>query len=848
MKKFLTVLLALSVVFTYTVGTAFAVSPSDFNANVNAAEAQVKSQLDTTYENVVKGLTAENTTAGVNADVNAWTEAAKAAYNAEIATMKAKTEEIKADDTTYGDMSIAELVGEYDDVKIVYGDFRDAVYAQEDVAARAYFVTAKNETIAKFNAVDLNVYSTTSMSTKTGYTDKTYYTLADEHIKGVLATIATYTVAADASDADVKAQIDQLKARVTENLDEIKDAEGNVTGYKLNAAVAAKYGLKTISEETAEALTLEAKQKTFISQMNANIAKYMEGNVTATPEALAAAKEYIEAYETAVTFQIESLTAETVGAYTVPVIDDVNDKYVANLKNFAELETYAAKYKLERDAEGNLVRDAAKVDKIVADAKVAAYKAAEWTGLTAAQNAIRDNCNVDPAKTVKAVETKKAAIEAAREAALKNYYEAEQAAVNKAFDELIEKVDAAKTDAEVNAVATNPTLTVDTKSAVDTKTKASAAFKALVDKILAYEDMQNAGVTDVKDFTVLNGTANANWVTFVGESGARTEAEITALYAQAAAKVDAVMSTSQVAAAKAAVEAIIAALPKTITLADKAAVEAAWKALNDYKTATGKNDIANEATLNLDIKTLAAAEKKAVEDAIKALPATVTVADKAAVKAAKELLDAYNDATATGELYAGEAKVADTLTAKLATIRNLEAKDVMNAINALPLNVTLDNKAAVEAARAAYDAYVAEYTDYAARDYADEDITNSNELFKAEAGIEVLEKAEKEKAIKATESLKIKTSTKLYSASKKIRVNWRIAGGDASYITGYQVYKSTKANSGYTFMGKTTKLYMDNKKNLKKGTRYYYKVRAYVDVDGERYYSDWSNKGNRIYR
>ena len=71
----------------------------------------------------------------------------------------------------------------------------------------------------------------------------------------------------------------------------------------------------------------------------------------------------------------------------------MNDKYVANLKNFAELETYAAKYKLERDAEGNLVRDAAKVDKIVADAKVAAYKAAEWTGLTAAQNAIRDNCN-----------------------------------------------------------------------------------------------------------------------------------------------------------------------------------------------------------------------------------------------------------------------------------------------------------------------------------------------------------------------------------------------------------------------------------------------------------------------
>ena len=850
MKKFLTVLLALSVVFTYSfasVGTAFAASPADFNANVNAAEAQVMAQLNTTYDNVVKGLTAENTDAGIAAGVDAWKAAAKVVYDEKVAEIKEKSNTIKADESTYGEMSVYELVGEYNEIS--YSDLRTAVYEKDDAAARAQFPISKEETIAKFNAVDLSVYSTTSKSTKEGYTDKTYYELAKGQIDSVIETINGYTIAADANDAAVKTQIDQLNARVSGNLEEIKDTEGKVTGYKLNAAVVEKYGLMTISEENAAALTLEAKKKTFISQMNANIAKYMESTVTGTAEAVAAAKEYITAYETAVTFQIESLTTMAqANSYKVPTINDKTDKYVENLKDFDELVAYAEKYKLEKDQDGNLVRDAAKVDKVVADAKTAAYKAAKWNGLESAKNDIKNNCGVDAAKTTKVVETKKAAIEKARTAALANYYDAEKDAVNKVFDDLLAKVEAAKTDAEVNAITANPTAElakIKNKTAVDNATNASAAFGTLVEKIKAYQDLVNAGTTDKKDFSSMD--AKEEWVTFVGESGARTEAEIAALYDQAVAKVDAVMTASQVAAAKAAVEAQIAALPANITLADKATVEAAWTAANEYKAATGKNDIANEATLNLAVRAVAAAEKASVEAMIKALPAVVTVADKDAVKAAKEAMDAYNALTETGKLYAGESKIYDSLSAKLTTIRNLEKAAVISAINALPLNVTLDNKDAVESARALYDAYAAEYTDYSKPDYAFEDITNREELFKAEAAIAAAEKKENEEKIAAVESLKITASST--AAKGSITVKWKVVG-DYDAADGMRVYKSTKKNSGYGanpyFITKKGAMQYKNTKELKKGTRYYYKVRAYVEIDGVKYYSDWSNKAYRI--
>ena len=137
--------------------------------------------------------------------------------------------------------------------------------------------------------------------------------------------------------------------------------------------------------------------------------------------------------------------------------------------------------------------------------------------------------------------------------------------------------------------------------------------------------------------------------------------------------------------------------------------------------------------------------------------------------------------------------------------------------------------AEIEAAKAAYDALALK----SKLNFNDELYAK---LVNAVNGVNKI-KADAVKALKLT----AKSSAKKGS----ITVKWTVKG-DASAADGYQVWKSTKQSKGYKKAITTTKKSYKNTKGLKKGTRYYYKVRAYKVVDGKNVYSDWSNKAYRV--
>ena len=317
-----------------------------------------------------------------------------------------------------------------------------------------------------------------------------------------------------------------------------------------------------------------------------------------------------------------------------------------------------------------------------------------------------------------------------------------------------------------------------------------------------------------------------------GLYAAYTVEEMKTIYDEAVNTVNNLKSKAVLDAEVTALNAEIAAVKVPVTADAKETILALNKKVADFVEYAKRINYNTAALRTALLETLTDAIKaidtEEIREAVKVLmkDGKITLNEKAAVEAVVALVDAYVENYDDKSIIAGDVKHVYEF-----NFIDLEVKEVENMIAKIDPTATPLDIAAIKAAREAYNALG--------------EAKIKSDLYQKLLSLENLVE---EYVISSTEGLKLSVSTKLYKKSNKIRVNWKVKDGDASYIDGYQVYKSTKAQKNYKYMGKTKKSYMDNKKNLKKGTRYYYKVRAYVEIDGQKYYSDWSNKGNRIYK
>ena len=109
---------------------------------------------------------------------------------------------------------------------------------------------------------------------------------------------------------------------------------------------------------------------------------------------------------------------------------------------------------------------------------------------------------------------------------------------------------------------------------------------------------------------------------------------------------------------------------------------------------------------------------------------------------------------------------------------------------------------------------------------------------------------EEKELIAAVEGAAIDVSTVL--GDGYIRVNWET--GSDTEMDHYEIYRAIEKDGDYgdspyftTKHGRLSGWYK-NTKELKKGTRYYYKVRGVRELDGKKIYTKWSTLAYRIAR
>ena len=282
-----------------------------------------------------------------------------------------------------------------------------------------------------------------------------------------------------------------------------------------------------------------------------------------------------------------------------------------------------------------------------------------------------------------------------------------------------------------------------------------------------------------------------------------------------------VKTTEELKAEAAAVAELIKALPTTIKAADKDQVLAAQAAMDAYLENAGaaQGDVAKNATLKNALSTIINAEDREVAKLIRALPAYPTVADAEKVEAARAaydaLVDAYGDYVGTAlTTVASLTSEATLLTAE----SRLETAKLENAAKLIDALTNASSKAEIEAAKAAFDGLETESK-----------LKLNDQLYnKLMAAVETLGmNAEDAKAY--VQDLKIAARSVKTSKGVKVTINADVQELlDNGYTVEYKFYRSTKSNKnfGTAKVVKTENTYLNTSGT--KGTRYYYKAKLVV--------------------
>ena len=372
--------------------------------------------------------------------------------------------------------------------------------------------------------------------------------------------------------------------------------------------------------------------------------------------------------------------------------------------------------------------------------------------------------------------------------------------------------------------------------AADVKAARTSYCNALVN----YGDLKASLLNNEKDYPAATiAAAVAQGKKLINK--ATTVDAVKAAYADAQAIIDGIKTVDELKAAKDAVEKQIAALPYTskLTEADKPAVRAAYDAYDAYMNMPGASEVSNKALLKEKYDKVNELAAKTIDDKAKALNKQLkNLTNSDADKAAKAALKAEADAV-KAEAKALNKEIKDVnadydgfLTrVSMSEYDKLTEEDFSAAVAAdalVKLTKAAKDGASQEEMKAAMDAYKA--------------LTDRQRYEIDETALPLIKVIEN-KLGAAVKGLKLTTKSSAKKGS--ITVKWTVKG-DASVADGYQVWKSTKQSKGYKKAITTTKKSYKNTKGLKKGTRYYYKVRAYKVVDGKNVYSDWSNKAYRV--